>query len=99
MCGYDGYLTQVFILSRAGVTWITYSGYISPLCWINNCHTPKGYAVTLKIWVLSGLVCFGGWGGGGVVVFGIIYIKTGLYTVSSGRPLPMATFSRDNKYK
>lgn len=75
VCGYDGYLTQVFILSRAGVTWIPYSGYISPLCWINNCHTPKGYAVTLKIWVLSGLVCFGE----GLVVFGIIYIYIYIY--------------------
>lgn len=91
VCGDDGYLAEVFILS--GVTWITYSGYISPLCWINNCHTPKGYAVTLKIWVLFGLFCWGG-----DYIWDYKY-KTGLYTVSSGRPLLVATFSRDNKNK
>lgn len=65
--------------SWAGVMRITCSGYISPSVGLTTARHLKD--------MLShyGMGCFGG--EGGVVVFGIIYIKTGLYTVSSGRPL------------
>lgn len=64
--------------SWAGVMRITCSGYISPSVGLTTARHVKD--------MLShyGMGCFGG---GGVVVFGILYIKTGLYTVSSGRPL------------
>lgn len=66
--------------SWAGVMRITCSGYISPSVGLTTARHLKD--------MLShyGMGCFGG-GGGVVVVFGLIYIKTGLYTVSSGRPL------------
>lgn len=65
--------------SWAGVMRITCSGYISPSVGLTTARHLKD--------MLShyGMGCFGE--GGCVVVFGIIYIKTGLYTVSSGRPL------------
>lgn len=91
MCSYDGGLTEVFIILMGWSHVDNLLRIYIPLCWINNCQTPQGYVVTLKVWVVLGVR--------GVVVFGIIYIKTGLYTVSSGRPLLVTTFSRDNKNK
>lgn len=62
-----------------------------PHCWINTDQAPKGYAIMLKVWVAFLVLCFS------LLFYLGLYLRSGHYKLSAGRPLLVIQVSRDNK--